>query len=86
MDRFLAWIWPNKEAEQQKIGVFENRNHRDLWGYSNPLLCKMMDQERTRFGGFFTGFEPKTGIETKKNTTNNTTSPSVQPEECLCST
>eukprot|EP00435_Cladocopium_sp_Y103_P034063 s2183_g8.t1 len=23
--------------------------------YSNPLLCKIMDQDRTRFGGFFTG-------------------------------
>lgn len=24
MNRFLAWIWPNKKAEQQKFGVFEN--------------------------------------------------------------
>ena len=83
---FLHGYGLTKRLNSKNLGFLRTRDHRDLWGYSNPLLCKMMDQERTRFGGFFTGFEPKTCIEKKQKTTTKNNLAVVQPEECLCST
>jgi hypothetical protein len=46
----LTWFVGLQENSSWQVG--------SAWGYSNPLLCKIMDQDRTRFGGFFTGSWP----------------------------